>query len=297
MSPNATFEGFFPAAPSVQQQKRKRAALERERLEAAAIGGIVNGASAATEKDVSMKPGIHHAKRQRLSSQSSPDDYSKVNGDSGDLLNGVGSASSHKSTASSVFSQNGATRNGANDGSYTQTPLTVPEASPTGRSTPHSTKTPDAANTTSDMNMNVNVSAGGDLESHEMKTGPSSSASIARPKARPGPGEKKGEKAVYDPTLDRNLNKEQRKNPHLKTRYIKFGEKVRLIHLLYKPIWAERVARADYLFTRKPRHPQIHDCRCRAIEMVNSSHLSSHRSRCGRPSPDRRRTFCRSIPG
>ncbi|KAL9048592.1 MAG: hypothetical protein Q9162_007641 [Coniocarpon cinnabarinum] len=228
MSRNATFEGFFPAAPSVQQQKRKRAALEREKLEAS-TNKSTNGQTAAINDPVSSGPDCSQgAKRQRLSPQNGRESSHQSNGDNGDLLNGVGSASSHRSTASSVFSHNGNlaeqhqdTRNSV---SYDQTPLTIPGSSPVGRSTPLSSTKPPYATKGPAGAENAFVA-----QQTENSTQQSARKSVPalkeRPRVRPGAGEVKGERAVYDPDLDRKLTSKERRNPHLKTRYAKFGEK------------------------------------------------------------------------
>ena len=284
MPPSNSFAGFFPAAPSVQQQKRKRAATEREKLDAAA-SSLSNGATAVHDLD-SPATLSHNAKRQRLSSDNAREDATVVNGDSGDLLNGVGSASSHKSTSSSIFSQNGHTaaslRDRSNNASYEQTPLTVPESSPGGRFTPRSSKTPNVGPLTDPGNP-----AAGSAEPI-MSDAPSQATvptAVERPRVRPSEGEYKGERAVYDPELDRKLTSKERKNPQLKIRYLKFGDKVRQTPLHYIQNWAARVARADYLTTRKPRHPQIRDWRFLHIEMAISNQISNSLSRCGSPSP------------
>ena len=218
-----TFEGFFPSAPSVQQQKRKRAALDRERLELAEVNS--NGASSPA--DAEPAPTQNGVKRPRLSSHTAQDN---VNSDAGDLLNGVGSASSLNSTASSVFSQNGhsitSNRQGASCGSHSQTPLTVPESSPDGHrpSTPRPSK--------SQVPYNSSFPEGYDKGSSQSDPARATSSSsrthqsLQRPRSRPANGEAKGEKSVYDPDLDPKLSKKERRNPNLKIRYGKFGEKV-----------------------------------------------------------------------
>ena len=223
-----TFEGFFPSAPSVQQQKRKRAALDRERLEAAGTGNR----SKNTRSPNNLEPvkAEHGVKRQRLSSQTGQEDRNQLNGEPGDLLNGVGSASSLNSTSSSVFSNHshahGQNRNGNEVHSYNQTPLTAPESSPPGKSGTPQTSTPVYA----PDNVNVHsydydaLPSVGDDAMAKQETRYHSPL-LERPKARPEVGEVKGERAVYDPDLDRKLTSKERRNPALKMRYAKFGEK------------------------------------------------------------------------
>ena len=225
MSRNGTFEGFFPSAPSVQQQKRKRAALDRERLEAPP-----DGTTDGVRSPIGIEPPAQHqnVKRPRLSSCTGHDEHPNVINEPGDLLNGVGSASSLHSTTSSVFSNGGqvpgSNQYGAGNSSHAQTPLTAPESSPLDKThTPHQSK---PLNTSAPTGNAESEFPENQERQHQHLVPPCATNRIERPSARPGVGEIKGEKVVYDPDLDRKLSSKERRNPNLKVRYMKFGEKV-----------------------------------------------------------------------
>lgn len=149
-------------------------------------------------------------------------------GDAGDLLNAVGSASSHNSAHSSVFSNGGALAmslpSGAGAGSAELTPATTHESSPPeGRRTPM----PDR---TKLMNKHVNASG---LEYSPISPRSTRAAtpifqdvkpaSPERKAARPPSGTAKGKRVIYDPELDPKPSKEQRKRG---VQYRDFGKEV-----------------------------------------------------------------------
>lgn len=227
MSRNGTFEGFFPSAPLVQQQKRKRAALDRERLESSSEG-VAHDAQSPSTADLSSNQYI--VKRPRLSSHGAYEERNHANGEPGDLLNGVGSASSLNSTASSVKSHNGqpppSSRTGGSSGSYAQTPLTVPESSSPDKGSAVHTYKVQIAPAFENSDEPEPLTSQAQLRRHASLPPEQSQPMLERPGARPIIGQVKGEKAVYDPDLDRKLSSKERRNPNLKVRYIRFGEKV-----------------------------------------------------------------------
>ena len=234
MSRKATFEGFFPAAPSVQQQKRKRAALERERLEAA--GQVVSN-DAFSPQEVDAPFNSHGSKRQRLSPNDIPPDQNQAHSESAEVSNGVGSASSYNSSLSCRSDPSTrSSQNGNSTVSYNQTPLTIPESSPAGKLTPQSSKSQTLSHAVNGFELGPPPTATQNGQELHPTKAHAPAAPVDRPQARPSLGNVKGEKAVYDPDLDRKLTSKERRNPHLKTRYTKFGEKVRLIVILH--IWA-----------------------------------------------------------
>lgn len=144
--------------------------------------------------------------------------------DSGDLLNGIGSASSLNSTTSSVFSANSQAGN-QNGKLYASisTPLTHPESSPYKALSPNP-----IANMSS---THLNGSAFGfdvtdaSLGASRPST-PAPSTPQNRPQARPPHGEAKGYRAVWDPELDSKLGKEDKRR--MKPKIRPFGAEVRL---------------------------------------------------------------------
>jgi hypothetical protein len=138
--------------------------------------------------------------------------------DAGDLLNGVGSASSHASTASSVFSSSGTAHPSTMSGCgpttssssiHALTPLTNTDSSPPGK-----TVSPRSARPFDDA-LHPNSAAGafdapGGSDVSETIT-PIHTPPENRLQARPGPGQEKGFKLVYDPDRDKELTREQKK--------------------------------------------------------------------------------------
>lgn len=148
--------------------------------------------------------------------------------ESGDLLNGVGSASSLASTVSSVFSNNQTTMSsypGQTSSLHALTPLTNTDSSPPGKplsprsaklsdDTMHATTTSPYTAPSADLSQNVS----------ETMTPVHTPPEHGR-QARPGPGEPKGFRLFYDPMLDpklSQLSQSEQKKP--KPRYKTFGE-------------------------------------------------------------------------
>lgn len=157
----------------------------------------------------------------------SPDSDGVHQSDSGDLLQGVGSASSLASTASSVFSHSSQAQPHNSKASALNglTPLT----SRTETSPPHAT-TPAASKSAPNMS-----SANGSLATTNMPASDLApdTSQTSRPQMLPPQGTAKGYRAVWDPELDGKLSKEERKRAQPKKR--EFGLEVRYItfhHLL-----------------------------------------------------------------
>lgn len=202
-----SFAAFFPQAPAVVEEKR-RLAREKQKSSTAPsessngqISYTVEGPSSAgappQDQDVSSLTG---------DGQGEPDEKTSHD-ETGDMLNGVGSASSRTSTHSSVFSQSSAaamsTQNGGQGQQADLTPATTHDSSP-----------PDHPNTTpqhqksSMLGRHVSMSG---LEyspisprSNRAAT-PTYQPSPPTPEktlsALPGPGEHRGKKCVFDPEL------------------------------------------------------------------------------------------------
>ena len=141
--------------------------------------------------------------------------------ETGDLLNGVGSASSHNSTTSSVFSTNAdAVRQNGKMSAYASTPLTSSDASPPKIPSPLPSKSGRLLGAASPFV--TSVASGLQPPQHMSTT--TSSTPHDRPQARPSSGEAKGYRAVWDPELDSKLGKEDKRKMKPKTK--SFGTEV-----------------------------------------------------------------------
>jgi len=231
-----SFADFFPTAPSVLQQKHKKAALDRRRRKSPSLPLPICTAPTLNNSDPLL---AHEGRREGYETSANEpdilmadqDDRYSTNGDPGDLLNGVGSASSLTSTVDSVFSHNSHSnlviKNGAGAGFSSMTPLTNHESSPPERSySPRFEKLTTNTKYVSTNGFNYHAEA-----NHLPRSTSVSITPIATPpqnfvRARPGPGELKGFKAIYDPELDQKLAAKDKKK--VKVRYKKFGEEVSL---------------------------------------------------------------------
>ncbi len=232
-APAGSFADFFPNAPSVLQQKRKRHAQDNQNRGHDASGRSAqqtppssNGVHVQSSCDPVHEDGNGH-ERERASKHSSPGDGEILKVDAGDLLNGVGSASSLASTASSVFSSNNtsamAAYPGASSESHALTPITNTESSPPGKApSPRPAKMYPGAMRPDHSHRHDSREPQRHTVSEAMT--PVQTPPRARKNPRPGPGEVKGFKAIYDPELDPKLSGKEKKKH--KTRYRIFGEEV-----------------------------------------------------------------------
>lgn len=140
--------------------------------------------------------------------------------ETGDILNGIGSTSSHHSTGSSSISSNSQTAK-HNARMSSATPLTSSEDSPLKARSPAVSEVC-KTNGSSLMTVAMNHSQ---ASSRNLSPLPPSSPR-SRPEARPPRGESKGYRAVWDPELDNKLGKEERRK--LKPKLKQFGQEVRL---------------------------------------------------------------------
>ncbi|TKA72426.1 hypothetical protein B0A55_05400 [Friedmanniomyces simplex] len=144
----------------------------------------------------------------------SPDSDETPQSDSGDTLRGVGSASSHASNASSVFSSNSHAFAQNRKASLANglTPMTsLSDSSPPKQSSPPPSKSAaDMAAT------NGAFGTSHDPASHPILEPPA--ARKERPQMLPPRGKAKGYRVVWDPELDGKLSKEERKRATLRKR-------------------------------------------------------------------------------
>lgn len=198
--------------------KRKRGLADytssRRAQEASKTARNPNSASASANSHIPTGPS-GAGKQYR-----SPASDELQRSDSGDLLQGVGSASSLTSAASSVFSH-GSHAGAQNRAANGLTPLTTHS-----ESSPSKPFSPRAAHSSADMS-----APNGTQSAPAM---PSSAANHSRNERTPmhlSPGKAKGYRAVFDPELASGLKREERK----KATFIKkeFGLEVRhTFHIL-----------------------------------------------------------------
>lgn len=230
---SAGFADFFPTAPSVLQQKHKQAELERQRARKKAVlshpapgthvdPGLVPSLD-LTHEGVMVNGGVPGGGREHQHG-SSQDDNESVQGD---ILNGVGSASSHTSTASSIFSGTNNVLTGSHLGvqssTHTLTPLTNTESSPPERINSPSMSKPTYADRSDDQSTRVSsLVKVPDIAPRERLR----MMALLEPRLRvqPPPGQAKGMICTYDPELDKTLSSKERKK--LKPIYREFGLEV-----------------------------------------------------------------------
>jgi histone-lysine N-methyltransferase SETD1 len=199
------------------------ATLKRKRLPSPAASSsqssrrLTNGASLPSSASATAN-GEHYT---------SPDSDEMQTSDTGDMLRGVGSASSLGSTVSSVFSHNShsfAINSKASASGYT--PLTThTDSSPPKGSSPRLSKP-----ATEMASLHGAVASTSHLPPSDTTPDPPQQQR-PRPQMLPPPGKAKGYRAVWDPELDNKLSREERKRAAFKKR--DFGAVVRYtFHIL-----------------------------------------------------------------
>ncbi|PQE31982.1 hypothetical protein CJF32_00001607 [Rutstroemia sp. NJR-2017a WRK4] len=228
----ASFAQFFPSAPRAAKDKAKeRERFKAQQLDSPSIPSVAdshfNAQALADNAAITRLTGGTNTPSTEPMTEPTP--LSNEDNDSvqGDILNGVGSASSHSSTGSSLFSapaqhfQNvyasGSSRN-IND----STPLTNIDSSPHPVASPNNTKTDiSAAATTSFAGENA-------TSSHDFvqsKAAPAEQVSSEpRVLARDPTRSVQGKKLVYDPLLDITI-KSSRERRDRSPLYKEFGLK------------------------------------------------------------------------
>ena len=215
------FADFFPTAPSVLQQKRSKTALDRKRRESPSV---FNNSPAHTSPPPNATPTNHGDRGACPPSNGTSADHVMPDAPSiaqeetepvqGDLLNGVGSASS-TSTTSSVFSSHHPPLDTNQRGKLshtTLTPLTNDNSSPPGvNKSPAYRKQESVSNSRAQPPSNSLPSA---------ETAPSGMAAYRGPRnraqARPCDGEPKGVRITYDPELDKSISSKERRSRQAK---------------------------------------------------------------------------------
>ena len=231
-SKNLAFADFFPTAPSVLQQKKSKSAHQRKRQDPTSVHDAINAPSSskasptAFEGGGSQRPSVHgNGDVDHTMPDATPIIHDETESTPGDILNGVGSASS-TSTTSSVFS----THNRPVDAAHrrgnlnaTLTPLTNESSSP-----PSTSKSPahlkQEAHANSERRGASNTST-----THEPppQNPVAPFPDVELPQARPARGLKKGIKVVYDPELDKSLNSKEKRGK--KAEYKEIVDDVRIL--------------------------------------------------------------------
>ena len=225
------FADFFPTAPSVLQQKRFKASQTRKRPRSQSgqdttlpcTSPAAHPLSAGNRETHSP---INHAYSTPCQQEQPPHVAEENDTVHGDLLNGVGSASS-TSTSSSIFSAThnaqGVALGTGHHGSASQTPLTNVESSPPHNSfVPSGTKHVYSQGTVAKSAPRIGNSAE-TLKVNGTAT-PARTPVLVRPQARPAKGEVKGVKAVYDPVLEPKVSSNERRARKLQE--VTFGTEV-----------------------------------------------------------------------
>lgn len=179
----------------------------------------------------------------------------------GDLLNGVGSASSTSTASSSVFSASQRTLSMAHSNepnkSTSLTPLTNFDSSPPSNAlgSPHQQRTRDGAVS----GRKTNRSPSHQVTERSAPVASSSTQSASKAQARPGRGEIKGLKIIYDPYRNKKLTPEERHSGQVQ--YEAFGKNVSLategtvndFHHVFHPSIADTIHHRT-----KKHHRKIH---------------------------------------
>jgi len=229
-----SFADFFPAAPSVIQQKQKKAALGHQQRKprssesSRAEDNHVNGSSRSPHP-TATQPSLARLAASLTDHAADDEDKSQLNGELRDMLDGVGSASSLNSVVSSVFSNSAPTENAMHHttgiGSLALTPLTIVESSP-----PEKAPSPQKDAIKPTKSLTNGGASSGRQESDNAAAISHTNAAIERTRfhkrllPRPGTGKVKGVRTVYDPELDHKLATKDKKT--VKPRYKQFGEEV-----------------------------------------------------------------------
>ena len=221
-----SFAAFFPNAPSVLEKKRKRSSSQA--AEAPSKLSVAGNSSRSTGSDrTSLTAATSEARSttEQTSTQGpgTQEDDEIRSSESGDILNGVGSASSLASTTSSIFSNpsyhHSSHSQAASSGAHALTPLTNIENSPPGKGgSPIQSKTTNGV-THMDRSPPSGVPTAADSINHVSNTiTPAHTPPEARRTAQPNLGEVRGFKIHFDPETADGLTREQRRKSKVKYR-------------------------------------------------------------------------------
>ena len=210
---NKNFADFFPTAPSVLQQKRSkpfqpsRDSPSHNPREHHAVNAPL--AQPATSNGSTKPAHLPNTAKPVSRNTNSRDDH---DGGQADIVHEVGSASSTSTGAESVFSVHqkssvAAQQNGAQK-STSLTPLTNADSSPRPNGIHLSPKRMPTENIYA-LGFSPGSPSAESL-SNDTSSNLGRTPQQNRPQARPGKGEIKGYKIVYDPTFDKDKKKKNR---------------------------------------------------------------------------------------
>lgn len=218
MSPGGDFVNFFPAAPRSAKIKAKALAEKTIGKSAVASSKVDISTTTAQLELVAKGDGTGKGSGHIVGASSSDLVVDDNTSSPGDVLNGVGSASSHTSAGSSLFSAPGATlaQSSCTAGAWSNlTPLTNIDTSPVER-----TLTPSQSKSTQNMSSSSHshdypLDMKSDTDSKPAP--PSSSNPHTRIMMRDPSRHVQGERCTYDPRLEGSKDK------HAKPIYTQFG--------------------------------------------------------------------------
>ena len=222
----ASFAQFFPAAPKAAKERAKERVKSKSQTfespisRAAADIQVVYNNTSRTDDAGSARAADGITSTADATSTIAEDNESLP----GDTLNGVGSASSHSSTVSSVFSvpaqSSSIPTSGTAHNVSSLTPLTNIDSSPNPGASPGGYKPSAQATIASGFATNNSLLSHNDVARSQppnTKQNPTEPRISARDPAR----SVKGDKCIYDPLTDRKLGSNERKKA--KAKYAEFG--------------------------------------------------------------------------
>lgn len=239
-APAASFAQFFPSAPRAAKDKAKEREKSKSHISdsstrAQAADGSLGPSQAFVDDASSKRPAREYNIPVTDSAAPSAEDNASP---LGDILNGVGSASSYASTISSAFSAPALPTNMSTFGSAPNvsslTPLTTIDSSPNPAASPNRDKQNNASDSVANQRSIQN-----DVP-HAQAAQADSAPSDPRIHARDPTRGIRGTICTYDPNLDRKLSSNEKKKA--KPIYKEFGL-VRIHnllggrHLVVESIW------------------------------------------------------------
>ncbi|KAI4599930.1 histone methyltransferase set1 [Pestalotiopsis sp. 9143b] len=222
MAPSASgagFAKFFPAAPRAAREKAAERERAKSRVSEGAADRDAKTPSAHASTSLTSSSASQPAYRDGTKPDISTSDAAHLNAEDtesiqGDMLNGIGSASSHASTASSVFSHASAVHAPAHVSNSDMTPLTN-VGSPSNPS--HNTSKTQQHTKSYQHGRTAN----GSIQSAEPTPVSRRTGAAARIPARDPNRQIQGMKRTHDPLIDKNLSSNERKTA--KPTYKPFG--------------------------------------------------------------------------
>ncbi|RYO84384.1 hypothetical protein DL762_004252 [Monosporascus cannonballus] len=207
MAPSAGYKEFFPNAPRAARNKANE--RERERERSARALEVADQDSKTTAAAHTYRDGLKHDSSSLSDAAHPPtEDSDSVQGD---ILNGVGSASSHASTVSSVFS---ASANNTSTYQNSSSRASISNLTPLT-----SIGSPAHPSSLQPAKMDTLPSPRGSTSSTTASSQPP--RLTERPPARDPSRPIKGIKCIHDPSTDKTLSSVDRKT--MKPRYQNFG--------------------------------------------------------------------------